>query len=45
MKGNEAMAESDSMAMKRHMVAVTGDSANAASIRLHESLGFRRMGR
>jgi phosphinothricin acetyltransferase len=26
----------------RQMVAVTGDSANSASIRMHESLGFRR---
>jgi len=29
---------------KRQMVAVIGDSANAPSIRLHESLGFRRVG-
>jgi L-amino acid N-acyltransferase YncA len=28
----------------RQMVAVVGDSANVASIRLHESLGFRRVG-
>ncbi len=28
----------------RQMVAVVGDSANLASIRLHESLGFRRVG-
>ena len=28
----------------RQMVAVVGDSANAASIRLHERLGFRRAG-
>jgi phosphinothricin acetyltransferase len=28
----------------RQMVAVVGDSANAASIRLHETLGFRRVG-
>lgn len=28
----------------RQMVAVIGDSANAASIRLHESLGFRHVG-
>lgn len=28
----------------RQMVAVIGDSANAGSIRLHESLGFRRVG-
>jgi L-amino acid N-acyltransferase YncA len=26
------------------MVAVVGDSANEASIRLHEKLGFRRAG-
>jgi L-amino acid N-acyltransferase YncA len=26
------------------MIAVVGDSANAASIRLHESLGFQRIG-
>ena len=29
----------------RQMVAVIGDSGNGASIRLHESLGFRRAGR
>ncbi|MBM3546242.1 MAG: N-acetyltransferase family protein [Alphaproteobacteria bacterium] len=29
---------------KRQMVAVIGDSANHASIGLHESLGFRRVG-
>jgi L-amino acid N-acyltransferase YncA len=29
---------------RRQMVAVIGDSANVASIRLHESLGFRRIG-
>jgi phosphinothricin acetyltransferase len=28
----------------RQMVAVVGDSANAASIRLHEGFGFRRVG-
>lgn len=28
----------------RQMIAVVGDSANAASIRLHESLGFRHIG-
>jgi phosphinothricin acetyltransferase len=28
----------------RQMVAVVGDSANIASIRLHEKLGFRRVG-
>ena len=28
----------------RQMVAVIGDSANMASIRLHEGLGFRRVG-
>ena len=28
----------------RQMVAVVGDSANAGSIRLHESLGFRMVG-
>lgn len=28
----------------RQMVAVIGDSGNAGSIRLHESLGFRRVG-
>jgi L-amino acid N-acyltransferase YncA len=28
----------------RQMVAVVGDSANHASIRLHEKLGFRRVG-
>lgn len=28
----------------RQMVAVVGDSANEASIRLHEQLGFRRVG-
>lgn len=28
----------------RQMVAVVGDSANIASIRLHENLGFRRVG-
>ncbi|HUB48370.1 MAG TPA: GNAT family N-acetyltransferase [Acetobacteraceae bacterium] len=28
----------------RQMIAVVGDSANAASIRLHESLGFQRIG-
>jgi phosphinothricin acetyltransferase len=26
------------------MVAVVGDSSNAASLRLHESFGFRRVG-
>jgi L-amino acid N-acyltransferase YncA len=29
---------------KRQMVAIIGDPANAPSIRLHESLGFRRIG-
>jgi L-amino acid N-acyltransferase YncA len=28
----------------RQMIAVVGDSANRASIRLHEKLGFRRVG-
>jgi phosphinothricin acetyltransferase len=28
----------------RRMVAVIGDSANTASLRLHERLGFRRVG-
>lgn len=28
----------------RQMIAVVGDSANEASIRLHEKLGFRRVG-
>lgn len=28
----------------RQMIAVVGDSANVASVRLHESLGFRRVG-
>ena len=28
----------------RQMVAVVGDSANLPSIRLHERLGFRRVG-
>jgi phosphinothricin acetyltransferase len=28
----------------RQMVAVVGDSGNAASIGLHERLGFRRIG-
>ena len=28
----------------RQMVAVMGDSANAASVRLHERLGFRPVG-
>jgi|SRR5579872_1350841 len=28
----------------RQMIAVVGDSANEASIRLHETLGFRRVG-
>jgi L-amino acid N-acyltransferase YncA len=28
----------------RQMVAVIGDSANTASLRLHESFGFRRVG-
>lgn len=28
----------------RQMVAIIGDSSNAASIRLHEGLGFRRVG-
>jgi phosphinothricin acetyltransferase len=28
----------------RQMVAIIGDSANVASIRLHERLGFRRVG-
>lgn len=30
---------------KRQMVAVVGDSENAASIALHEAVGFRRVGR
>jgi L-amino acid N-acyltransferase YncA len=29
---------------KRQMIAVIGDPGNAASVRLHESLGFRRVG-
>ncbi len=29
---------------RRQMIAVIGDSANAASIGLHEALGFRRIG-
>jgi L-amino acid N-acyltransferase YncA len=29
---------------RRQMIAVVGDSANAASIGLHEALGFRRIG-
>jgi L-amino acid N-acyltransferase YncA len=28
----------------RQMIGIVGDSANLSSIRLHESLGFRRMG-
>jgi phosphinothricin acetyltransferase len=28
----------------RQMIAVIGDSANAASIRLHEKFGFRHVG-
>ena len=32
------------MAGRRQMIAVIGDSANAASIRLHERLGFRHAG-
>jgi phosphinothricin acetyltransferase len=28
----------------RQMIAVVGDSANAGSLRLHESFGFRRVG-
>ena len=32
-------------AQKRQMVAVVGDSENAASIALHEAVGFHRVGR
>jgi len=39
-----ALVEKCSTTGFRQMVAVIGDSANAASIGLHEKLGFRRVG-
>lgn len=39
-----ALLERAESAGFRQMVAVIGDSANAASIRLHEKLGFRHVG-
>ena len=40
----DALIERCAAANYRQMVAVIGDSANAASIGLHERLGFRRVG-
>ncbi len=40
----EALIERATAIGKRQMVAVIGDSANAASIGLHEAMGFRRVG-
>lgn len=40
----EALIERATAIGKRQMVAVIGDSANHASIGLHETLGFRRVG-
>lgn len=40
----EALIRECEKAGLRQMVAVVGDSANAASIRLHEALGFRLVG-
>lgn len=40
----EALMRRCAAAGYRQMVAVIGDSGNAASIGLHESLGFRRIG-
>lgn len=39
-----ATIEAATAAGCRQMVAVVGDSANQGSIRLHEALGFRRLG-
>ena len=39
----EVIARAES-AGRRQMLAVIGDSGNASSIRLHEALGFRRVG-
>src|SRR4029077_2361511 len=40
---SEVIARAES-AGRRQMLAVIGDSGNASSIRLHEALGFRRVG-
>jgi len=40
----DALIVSCEAAGKRQMVAIIGDSANAPSIRLHETCGFRRVG-
>lgn len=40
----EALIERATAIGKRQMVAVIGDSANHASIGLHQALGFRRVG-
>jgi L-amino acid N-acyltransferase YncA len=39
-----ALIEAAETAGARQMIAVIGDSANAASVRLHASLGFSRVG-
>ncbi|HTP46010.1 MAG TPA: GNAT family N-acetyltransferase [Casimicrobiaceae bacterium] len=39
-----ALIEASETAGARQMIAVIGDSTNAASIRLHASLGFRQVG-
>jgi len=39
-----ALIEASETAGARQMIAVIGDSANAASVRLHASLGFRQVG-
>lgn len=40
----DALIEACAAAGRREMVAIIGDSANAASIRLHEACGFRLVG-
>lgn len=39
-----ALIEACAVAGRREMVAIIGDSANAASVRLHEACGFRLVG-
>ena len=39
-----AVIERSAVAGYRQMVAVIGDSANSSSIKLHESVGFARIG-
>ena len=40
----DGLIEACAAAGRREMVAIIGDSANAASIRLHEACGFRLVG-